>query len=238
MLVKALVVYLLIRKESNKSDSIKSALALCQVGEFSFAIFALATSQQLLSEELGSFLILVTVLSMIITPFMVNNIYKLASLFVIEFFEADKITPVEIDHHVVICGFDTLGRIVAKELQNKGKKFLIISNNLQHVQIARIRGYDAYFGHLDKQPVLESLKVELSSSVILTVDSVKNTKIICESVIDYYPKANLIVKVNTLDEKNALSGIGIKSFVHAQYETAMLMVKNSEIDIEALESEK
>ena len=229
MLVKALVVYFLIRHESNKSDSIKSALALCQVGEFSFAIFALATSENLLTQELGGFLILVTVLSMIITPFMVNNIYKIAALFVKEFFEADKITPVAFEQHTVICGFHTLGRIVAKELENKGKKFLIISDNLQHVQIARLRGYKAYFGHLEKQPVLESLKVELSSSVILTLNSIKNIKIICESVLKYHPQANLVVKINNLDEKNELSDLAINSFVHAQHETAMLLVRNSEV---------
>ena len=229
MLIKAIVIYFLIRQESNKSDSIKSALALCQVGEFSFAIFALATSQNLLSEELGGFLILVTVLSMIITPFMVNNIYKLASLFVKEFFEADKITPVTIDHHTVICGFDTLGRIVAKELQGKNKNFLIISDNLQHVLIARKRGYHAYFGHLDKQPVLESLKIELSSSIILTVNSIRNIKIICESVLKYHPQANLVVKINTLDEKEQLADLAIHSFVHAQHETAMLLVQHSQV---------
>lgn len=229
MLIKAIVIYFLIRQESNKSDSIKSALALCQVGEFSFAIFALATSQNLLSEELGGFLILVTVLSMIITPFMVNNIYKLASLFVKEFFEADKITPVKVDHHTVICGFDTLGRIVAKELHGKNKNFLIISDNLQHVLIARKRGYHAYFGHLDKQPVLESLKIELSSSIILTVNSIRNIKIICESVLQYHPQANLVVKINTLDEKEQLSDLAIHSFVHAQHETAMLLVQHSQV---------
>ena len=228
MLVKATVVYFLIRQESNKSDSIKSALALCQVGEFSFAIFALATSQNLLSQELGGFLILVTVLSMIITPFMVNNIYKLSALFVTEFFEADKITPVTIEQHTIICGFDTLGRIVAKELHAKNQSFLIISDNLQHVLVARKRGYQAYFGHLDKQPVLESLKVELSSSVILTVNSIRNIKIICESVLEYHPQANMIVKINSLDDKEELSDLAISSFVHAQHETAMLLVKQSQ----------
>ena len=229
MLIKAIVIYFLIRQESNKSDSIKSALALCQVGEFSFAIFALATNQNLLSQELGGFLILVTVLSMIITPFMVNNIYKLSALFVTEFFEADKITPVSLDQHTIICGFDTLGRIVAKELQSKNKKFLIISDNLQHVLVARKRGYQAYFGHLDKQPVLESLKVELSSSIILTVNSTRNIKIICESVLDYHPQANLIVKINSIDDKEELSDLAISSFVHAQHETAMLLVKQSQL---------
>ena len=227
MLIKALLVYFLIRKKSNKSDSIKAAFALCQIGEFSFAVFALASNEKLLSDELGSFLILVTVLSMIITPFMVNNIYKLASIFVTEFFESDKITPIEAKQHTVICGFATVGRIVARELQKKSVNFVIISNNLQHVLLARKRGYNAYFGHLDKQPVLESLKIEQSSGIILTVDSLKNKRIICESVLDYHPEANLLVKINTLEEQAALMDLPIKSFVHGQYETARLLVKKS-----------
>ena len=40
MLIKAILIYFLIRRTSDKSESIKTAVALCQVGEFSFAIFA------------------------------------------------------------------------------------------------------------------------------------------------------------------------------------------------------
>lgn len=227
MLIKALIVYFMIRKKSNKSDSVKSAIALCQIGEFSFAIFSLASSEQIITPELGGALILVTVLSMIVTPFMVNNIYKLAALFVVEFFESDKITPVKVADHTVICGFSTLGRIVAKELDKKGVTFLIISNNLQHVLVARKRGYNAYFGHLDKQPVLESLKIEQSASIIITVDTLRTKRIICQAVLSYYPQANLIVKINTLEEKQALADLHINAFVHAQHETALLLVKES-----------
>ncbi|MGB2741629.1 MAG: cation:proton antiporter [Cognaticolwellia sp.] len=227
MLIKAVIIYCLMRIKANKSESIKSAIALCQVGEFSFAIFALAINQNLLSENLASFLILITVLSMILTPFMVSNIYKLASIFVVEFFEADKIATVNVTNHTIVCGFAILGRIVAKELTNRDVNFLIISDNLQHVLLARKRGYDAYFGHLDKRPVLESLRVDQTSSIIITVNTLKNKQIICEAVLDYYPKANLIVKVSTLEEKSALAGINISSFVHAQHETAVLLVKQS-----------
>lgn len=227
MLIKAVIIYFLMRIKANKSESIKSAIALCQVGEFSFAIFALAINQHLLSENLASFLILITVLSMILTPFMVSNIYKLASIFVVEFFEADKIATVNATNHTIVCGFAILGRIVAKELTKRDVNFLIISDNLQHVLLARKRGYDAYFGHLDKRPVLESLRVDQTSSIIVTVNTLKNKQIICEAVLDFYPKANLIVKVSTLEEKSALAGINISSFVHAQHETAVLLVKQS-----------
>jgi CPA2 family monovalent cation:H+ antiporter-2 len=227
MVIKAVVIYALMLNQANKSNSIKSAVALCQVGEFSFAIFAMALNQNIISEELGDFLILITVLSMILTPFMVNNIYKLAALFVVEYFEADKIASIDSTNHTIVCGYTILGRIVAKELTKREVKFLIISDNLQHVLLARKRGFDAYFGHLDKLPVLESLKVEQTSSIIITVNTLKNKQIICESIVNYYPDANLVVKVNTLEEKKALSGINIKHFVNAQQETAELLVKQS-----------
>ena len=227
MTIKAIIIYFIIRQKSNKSDSTKSALALCQIGEFSFAIFALAINQNILQSELGNFLILITVLSMLLTPFIVNNIYKLASIFVVEFFEADKISPINVSNHTIVCGFDILGRIVAKELTKKDVVFLIISDNLQHVLRARKLGYKAYFGHLDKLPVLESLKVEQSNSIIVTVNSLKNKRIICEAVLGCYPEASLVVKINTLEEKAALSDLKIKSFVHAQHETAVLLVEHS-----------
>lgn len=227
MLIKGLIVFALIRNKSNKSDSIKTAIALCQIGEFSFAIFALATSEGVLSNELGGFLILVTVLSMIVTPFMVNNIYRLASLFVEEYFESDKITPLDAKHHTIICGFSSVGQIVAKKLVSRGIAFVIISDNLQHVIHARGCGYMAYFGHLDKRPVLESLKVETSSSVIITVNTLTNKKIICQAVLSYHSNANLIVKVDTHEEKRSLERLGITNFVHPQRETAELLVLKS-----------
>lgn len=227
MIIKALVIYVLIKRKSNKSDSIKAALALCQIGEFSFAVFALASADNLLDKELSNFLILVTVLSMIITPFIVNNIYKLASYFVVEFYESDKITPINRKNHTIICGYSILGRIIAQELSKNEKSFVIISDNLKHVLLARKNGYMAYFGHLEKVPVLESLKVDEASDIIITLSNITQKKLICEAVLNYKSDANLIVKIDSLDEKRELRDLNIKYYVHSQMETANLMVEKS-----------
>jgi len=42
--------------------------------------------------------------------------------------------------------------------------------------------------------------------------------------LDYYPKANLVVKVNSRDEQLALSGLAIHSFVHATAIEAALLL--------------
>ena len=227
LLIKAIIIYALIKFKENKSNSIKTAIALSQVGEFSFAIFALASANNLLSEELSSFLILVTVLSMIVTPFIINNIYKISSFFVVEFYESDKITPIDQKNHTIVCGFDTLGRIISNRLEAKEIPFVIISDDLRHVLLARKRGFKAYFGHLDKRPVLESLKADETKNIIITLDNINKIRLISEAVLSFCKDANLIVKVDTKFEKRSLKDLNIKSFVSAQHEIASLLVEES-----------
>ena len=227
LILKGLVVYFLIKAKSTLSDSVKSGLALSTIGEFSFAVFAIASQNSLIDENTSNFLILVTVLSMIISPFIVNNIYKLASLVVVEFYEADKITPIDAQDHIVLCGYGDIGRIVAKQLEQKGKSFVIISNNLTHVLSAREHGYMAYFGNIDKKPVLESLKVDKASAVLIAINSIKTKRIICETILEYNSAIPVIIRVNSIDEKNQLDDLPIRTFVHAQEEIATLLVKGS-----------
>ena len=51
----------------------------------------------------------------------------------------------------------------------------------------------AYFGHLDKLPVLESLKVDEASSVIITVSDTHKKRLICES-LNFHKEANILLK--------------------------------------------
>ena len=227
MLIKAGLIYLIMRRKLNKSDSIKSALALCQIGEFSFAVFALASADGLLEVNTSNFLILITTISMILTPFIVNNIYKLASYFVVEFYESDKITPINRKNHIVICGYSMIGRIIAMQLSEQNRSFVIISDNLKHVLLARKNGYMAYFGHLEKLPVLESLKVDEASSIIIAISDLKQKQLICEAVLNFKKESNLIVKIDSLDEKKQLEDFDIKHYVHSQLETANLMVEKA-----------
>ena len=85
----------------------------------------------------------------------------------------------------------------------------------------------AYFGHFEKAPVLESLKVEQSVSILITINTLLTKRIICEAILDYYTDANIIVKINTVEEKIALKNLGVKSFVHAEHEIAGLLVEKS-----------
>jgi CPA2 family monovalent cation:H+ antiporter-2 len=227
MLFKSIVIYAIIRRNSDKNTSAKTALALAQIGEFSFAVFAMAGSQGLISKETASFLILVSVISMILTPFVVNNIYKLSSYFEKEFFESDVITPIAQRNHIVVAGFSTLGRMVAAELKARGVAFVIISDNLQHVLLARKRGFMAYFGHLNKLPVLESLMVDQAKAIIITVSSEENKRLISEAILNFSKNANIIMKIDSAEERKSMMDLPEVAFVDASHEISNLLVNHA-----------
>ncbi|MFA7570708.1 MAG: NAD-binding protein [Sulfurimonadaceae bacterium] len=83
-------------------------------------------------------------------------------------------------------------------------QFVIISDDLRHVLLARKRGYMAYFGHLDKLPVLESLKADEARSIIITLNNISKKRLICEAVLAFDANANLVVKIDTIDERKEL----------------------------------
>ncbi len=227
VLFKALVIYGIIRRNSDKNTAAKTALALAQVGEFSFAIFALAASDGLIDAESANFLILVSVISMILTPFIVHNIYKLSSYFEKEFWESDVITPIAKRDHIVVAGFSTVGRIVAADLKENRVDFVIISDNLRHVLLARKMGYMAYFGHLNKRPVLESLKVDEARSVILTVSSEQIKRLIAEAVREFSQNVAIVMKIEGAEERRQLNDLTHIDFVDANLEASHQLVRKA-----------
>jgi CPA2 family monovalent cation:H+ antiporter-2 len=232
MLIKAFVIYAIIRRNSDKNTSAKTALALSQIGEFSFAVFALAGSEGLIGNETASILILVSVISIILTPFVVNNIYKLSSYFEKEFYESDVITPIGQKDHVVVAGFSMLGKIVCADLKARGVSFVIISDNLKHVLHARKLGYMAYFGHLNKLPVLESLMVDEAKAVILTVSSEHNKRLISEAVRSFSDRPRIIMKIDGAEERKQMRDLNTVEFVDASFEVSNLLIDRA-MDVKA-----
>lgn len=227
MLLKAAVVYLIVKRKSDTNTSVKTALSLSQISGFGFVVLDMASSYRLIGVELANLLLITIFLTMIVSPFILHNIYKISSYFEKEFFESDVITPIDKKNHIIIAGFGTLGRAVAKDLHQKCVDFIIISDNLQHVLLARRIGFMAYFGHLNKRTVMESLKVEESSSIILTVLGEVKKSLISQALLEYYSDANIIVKVDTDEERHHLEEMEHIEFVDSNHELSSRLVELS-----------
>ncbi|MDN2753091.1 cation:proton antiporter [Campylobacter jejuni] len=65
---------------TKKRVALKTAFAIAQIGEFALAIFSLLQAKNMLDIKTSQILIVVSILTMIITPFILNNIRKITNV--------------------------------------------------------------------------------------------------------------------------------------------------------------
>ncbi|MFT7859772.1 MAG: cation:proton antiporter [Sulfurimonas sp.] len=223
--LKTIITFIVVKLSSTTSKSLKTALSLSQVGEFSFVIFALATSGGLLDEQLSMFLVLIVIFSMIITPFFISRISPFVNSFV-----KDKVVQTDFStvsgkkDHVIVCGYGVVGKFVAQELEELGADFIVIDNSNKNVIKALKHGREAYLGDASKKSILDAINVESAAAIIITLDNAEKKYNICEAVLEHSKDANVIVKANSLAEQAKLSFLPITALVDAKVEVAKVLV--------------
>ena len=228
MALKTLIIFVIVRLGTPGPVAMETALSLSQVGEFSFAIFALATQARLLDSGLEQLLIMIVVLSMILTPFYLNRIHPLLSrLCRQEEAYEDLTTLSERRNHVIICGYSIVGKIVARDLRARGVDYVIVDNSAKHVREGLDRGEPIYLGDLSKKTVAEALSTEQALAVIVTLENPEKKRLVCETVLSVNPKANLVVKIMTLEEKALLADLEIARIVDSKQEVAHILVERA-----------
>ncbi|QFR44144.1 cation:proton antiporter [Sulfurimonas xiamenensis] len=226
LVLKTIITYLVLRISSSHVLSLKTALAISQVGEFSFVIFAVASMGGLLEKELESLFVLVVIFSMIVTPFFISKINRFVAYVTrFEYLGLDTSAFISRENHVIVCGYSTIGKFVAKNLDELGAPYVIIDNNPKHVHEALSAGKEAYLGDMSKLSLLEALNAESSAAVIVTLDNIEKKRAICEAVLKHTKDINLIVKVATLEDKENLQDLDITSIVDTKVEVGRLLVE-------------
>lgn len=227
MFLKTAITYFILRLTGSSNPlSLKTALALSQVGEFSFVIFAVASFGGLLDKELESLFVLVVIFSMVITPFFISKINRfVAYITKYEYLGLNTSAFEARRDHVIICGYSVTGKFVAKNLDNIDAHYVIIDNNPKHVQEAIKDGKEAYLGDMSKLSLLEALHAESSAAVIVTLDNIEKKRAICEAILKHTKDINLVVKASTLEDKENLQDLPITSVVDDKVEVGRILVE-------------
>ena len=224
--LKTIIMYFLLRLSSSSKVSLKTSLALSQVGEFSFVIFALAEMGGLLEKELSQFLVLIVIFSMIVTPFFISKIGDIVEYLLGEKEDdADMSALATRKDHVIVCGYSVVGKFVARQLDELDAPYIVVDNSHKHVKEALKDDKEAYLGDASKLSILNALHVESAAAVIVTLDNIDKKRLICEAILKYTKNVNLVVKVVSLEEKEKLSDLDITVVVDGKLEIARVLVE-------------
>ncbi|OIP55115.1 MAG: potassium transporter [Helicobacteraceae bacterium CG2_30_36_10] len=227
LILKTVIMYGLLRFSSSHSVSMKTALALSQVGEFSFVIFAVASLGGVLDSKLSQFLVMVVIFSMVVTPFFISRINEIVEFFIKEKEGVSDMSALATRaDHVIVCGYSVVGKFVTKQLDELDISYVVIDNSHKHVKEALRDGIEAYLGDASKLNILNALHVENAGAVIVTLDNMEKKRLICEAVLQHSKNVNLVVKVISLEEKEKLSDLDITVVVDGKLEVAKVLVQS------------
>ena len=226
LVVKTIIVFLTLKLSSIASTSLKTALSLSQVGEFSFVIFAVAQNGGIIDSQLTTVLILIVILSMVVTPFFITKISYIVDKFIKT---KDIITDMSVlskrENHVVVCGYSVVGKFVSRYLDDLDAPYIVVDNSNKHIKEALHSDIEAYLGDASKSSIVKALHIEKASAIIVTLDNIDKKRLICEAILKETKNANVIVKVVSLEEKEKLDDLDITVIVDAKIEVARVLVE-------------
>jgi len=210
--------------------SITVGLALCQVGEFSFILSETGIEYGLLDENSYQMFLAVSVLTMLITPFMILLAPRVA----------DRILQLPLPHklrvglypqiitktrskkdHLIIIGFGLNGRNIARAAKTAGIPYVIIEINPDTVKRERAKGEPIYYGDATKEVILKHANIKDARIIVSVVnDPVANRRVV-ELARRLNPDVYLVSRTRYVNEVKPLYELGADEVVPEEFETSI-----------------
>lgn len=229
MIVKVILVRaasLLVKTDA--IDGWSAGVKLCQIGEFSFVIAALATTHGVLTSEQSSLIVCMGVISMALTPWLMNNSVVIAKRLVNRELPDDEDTlPAlhgSLNNHVIICGFGRVGQSVARMLNMEGIHFAAIDMDPVRVQESRNAGEPVLFGDASQKDILTRANVQEAKLVLVTFDQVDKAKQVITQARTLAENVDVMVRTKRDYQLDSLYSAGANQVVPELQEGSLMLV--------------
>jgi len=192
------------------------------------AIFALASSNQLISNEVNQILIITVVLSMILTPLILKKIKYIADSLLIEPLELREraIISTGFKNHVIICGYGPLGKKMVKRFKKKDILYVILEHDNTIVDEAIEKGEESIFlANAAQKSVLEHFNIKDSLAVVIAISNDKQVRLIAENIHSFGEGINSIVKVRNDSQEEIIKDLNIKHIINSRETISNILVE-------------
>lgn len=206
-----------------------TGLSLFQVGEFAFILSKVGIDNNLLTEDIYQYFLAVSILSMGITPFVIQNAHRIAALFL-------KAAPTEkvnskkaaeedftesLSDHTIIIGYGVNGRNVAKAAKFANIPYVIVEMNARTVQTEKARGEPIIYGDASNPFIIEHVKVFKARVAIIAISDPTATKAIVTSIRSICPTVHVIVRTRYMSEMTQHLELGASEVIPEEFETSV-----------------
>ncbi len=211
------------------------AVALAQIGEFSFIVATMGQKFEVLPPEAFNILVAVAIISITLTPLLYRGIDpltrwltrhpKLGRFFLAQPAEGDKhaTTAEEMRRRAVIVGHGPVGRTMVRLLAENGIESVVIEMNLETVQRLRADNIPAVYGDASLPDTLKTAGVENAAILILSASSLRHGKEIIREARALNENIRVLARTAYLREAEGLRRAGADGVFAGEGEVALAM---------------
>jgi len=211
-----------------------TGLALFQVGEFAFILSKVGIENGLLSPETNQYFLAVSIISMLLTPFVIPSSENIAFGMTrwkplkaidkkISETGSEGIQDLEkgLKNHLVIIGYGVIGRSLAKAADFSKIPYGVIELNAEVVKTEREKGVPIIFGDASQDHILELIQISKARVVVVAISDPVAAKVIVKRVREISPTIHLVVRTRFVAEIPELAALGADDIIPEEYETSV-----------------
>ncbi len=209
-----------------------AGLSLAQVGEFSFVLAERGLDSKLLEEGDYQIFLSAAVLTMGLTPFLINSGARTWGWLQTWWGEeavrqaeaaqlADQADDPHLKDHVIIAGYGLNGRNLARVLNETGIEYVVLEMNPETVRQRRKAGEHVLYGDCTRAAVLEHAGIGSARAYVVVVSdptSIRQTVALARKL---RPDLRIIVRTRFLTEVDELRKLGASEIIPEDFETSV-----------------
>jgi CPA2 family monovalent cation:H+ antiporter-2 len=187
------------------------AIALAQIGEFSFILSEEAMKLKLLPDEGYDIIVACALISIAINPLLFSLVDGLTQYFQKKHSESLQKATIPNNElpRAIIVGFGPIGKQVCNILESAGFSPTIIDSNVDTVTTLKEHGKHALYGDASVPNILQIVHIENASLLIITVPEIKSTTSMIQSARQLHPKIPIIARASFISEKRLLENLDV-----------------------------
>lgn len=215
-----------------------TGLSLFQVGEFAFILSKVGIEYNLLTAETNQYFLSVSIVSMILTPFIIIFSERIVDRFIgvskkigldsTKVSEKDKIEANnhELENHLVIIGYGINGSNLAKAAAASNIKYIVIEMNAETVKVEKAKGVPIIFGDATQDHILEAVHLSKARSAVIAISDNAATKRIITNIRSHSDSLHLVVRTRYVKETSELIALGADEVIPEEFETSVQIFTN------------
>lgn len=179
-------------------DSLATAITLAQVGEFSFVLAGIARTGGSISEPVFQGVVAVSLVTLLITPFMVPRAPKLARsvakrlmpLRALAKREREQQATMRLSGHILVIGYGESGEAAVKVLRELGHRPVVLDMGPREVTKAEQCGHPSFIGDARSADILEHVHLSEALGVIVSIPDFGASRVVvgqCKRLAPHVP---------------------------------------------------